>query len=328
MQNMKNIINASIQRNFLESLRKYISAFVSAFFNRKLMKPHTESLPIVHRAIPLGAKVGSRYFFADGMVHIRFSISQLQDYMTEQGVTTVHYNFSSGWTSKANSDAITDAGSVSTSELDSLLYSFFGGNDSCQIREAKSISSFSPIIVTVEQNLLDVMKKGNFGPKGLLDCFKVKPAYNMTSATTSPDFAIQLGRVVCIAPYRDKDNNIIEGRFSLNSFKGTLPLYFYKHMVVYNYKQIGHSSDGDKPYYFEKGYRRVCAIKKGKGKFLACPLDTFIADGHEKPKLRSVFKVHRLKKRHSHNYESINHKFYYARFDTRNVHIRQSTLRI
>lgn len=101
-------------------------------------------------------------------------------------------------------------------------------------------------------------------------------------------------------------------------------------MVVYNYKQIGHSSDGDKPSYFEKGYRRVCAIKKGKSKFLTCPLDTFIANVNDnnKPKLRSVFKVHRLKKRHSHYYESVNHKFYYARFDSRNVHIRQSTLRI
>ena len=326
MQNMKNIINASIQRNFLESLRKYISAFVLAFFNRKLMKPHTESLPIVHRAIPLGAKVGSRYFFADGMVHLRFSISQLQNYMTEQGVTTVHYDFSSGWTSEKNSNAITDAGTVSTSELDSLLHSFFG-NNYCQLREAKSISSFSPIIVTVKQNLLEVMKKGNFGVHGLIDCFKVRPAHNMTSATTSPDFAIQLGKVVCIAPYRDIDNSIIVGRHSENSFKGMLRQYLYKHMVVYNYKQIGYGSDVDTPSYYESGYRRVCAIKKS-GEFHTCPLKDFIGDGHEKPVLRSVFKVHRLKKRHSHCYESINHKFYYARFDPRYVRIRQSTHRI
>lgn len=324
---MKNIINASIQRNFLESLRKYISAFVSAFFNRKLMKPHTESLPIVHRAIPLGAKVGSRYFFADGMVHLRFSISQLQNYMTEQGVTTVHYDFSSGWTSGANSNAITDAGTVSTSELDSLLHSFFG-NNYCQIREAKSISSFSPIIVTVKQNLLEVMKKGNFGVHGLIDCFKVKPAHNMTSATTSPDFAIQLGKVVCIAPYRDIDDGIIVGRHYEDDFKGWLPQYIYKRAIVYNYKQIGYSSDGDTPSYYENGYRRVCAIKDKRGQFYACPLDDFIVDDNDKPVLRSVFKVHRLKKRHSHYYESINHKFYYARFFPRYVKIRQSTHRI
>lgn len=248
--------------------------------------------------------------------------------MTEKGVTTVHYDFSSGWTSVANSNAITDAGTVSTSELDSLLHSLFGNGEHLNIREAKSISSFSPIIVTVKQNLLDVMKKGNFGANGLIDCFKVKPAHNMTSATTSPDFAIQLGKVVCIAPYRDIDDGIIVGRHYEDDFKGWLPQYIYKRAIVYNYKQIGYSSDGDTPSYYENGYRRVCAIKDKRGQFYACPLDDFIVDDNDKPVLRSVFKVHRLKKRHSHYYESINHKFYYARFFPRYVKIRQSTHRI
>lgn len=274
--------------------------------------------PIVHRAIPIGAKVGSRYFFPDGMVHIRFDADKMQAYMTAQGATTTYYDFSAGWISEMDKTkrVVSNAGSVSTSQLSAGVASIFG--DSLVAIKSAILEVSGPIVVTVKQSILETMRTGNHPQGGILGCLEIAKAHNLTTETTSPNFTIRHGMTVCIAPYLEKDDRAVRSNKMSMSEK---EFYMASRMVIYNQDVVSKKRDiAGEDIIWTNAYRRACGYaseiigdKKTKGIPLTLKKYVKMAkmNGEIPSKLRRVFRLHRLKMRNSRPYESTEHMYYY-----------------
>jgi len=277
-----------------------------------------DSRPIVHRAIPIGAKVGSRYFFPDGMLHLRFDADKMQTYMTAQGATTTYYDFSAGWIADGDKTkrVVSNVGSVSTSQLSAGVAALFG--DSIVAIRSSVLEVSGPIVVTVKQSILETMRTGNFPQGGILGCLEIAKAHNLTTETTSPNFTIRHGRTVCIAPYLEKDDRAVR------SFKTSMSekeFYMASRMVIYNQDVITKKKDiaGEDSIY-TNAYRRasgyaseIIGDKKTKGIPLTLKKYVKMAkkNGEIPSQLRRVFRLHRLKMRNGRPYESTEHIYYY-----------------
>lgn len=274
--------------------------------------------PIVHRAIPIGAKVGSRYFFPDGMVHIRFDADKLQAYMTEQGATTTYYDFSAGWISEGDKTerVVSNAGSVSTSQLSAGVAYIFG-SEHVAIRKAILLNvngetEYCPIVVTVKQSILETMRTGNHPQGGILGCLEITKAGTLTTETTSPNFTIRNGRTVCIAPYLEKDDRYILEQPSVQA-----DIHMACHMVVYNYDRCMNAMT--RRQFYVKEFRRACglntALEDGANKGKPVRLKAYIKKARNLGKMpsdrKSVIRLHRMKMRNGRPYESTEHMYYF-----------------
>ena len=279
--------------------------------------------PIVHRAIPLGAKVGSRYFFPDGYVHLRFNSDRLQQYMTDRGVTTVHYDFSDGWYLEEDKSrgVFTNKGSVATASVGAGIASLFGRTHVALRHEFGSLSpSWYPggrkagnehgIIVTVRRSLMDAMVTGDYTSTAehtVMGCLEVSYAGELTSETQSPDFFIRRGITECTAPYLQRDDEYI---LDHHRSKDEKDAYMTRRMVVYN------SRAGSRKEVHIHAFRRACGYKGTYPHGRPVSLREYVRmarkNGAAPSKIRYVFRAHRLKHRHSRFYESTACRYYYT----------------